>query len=62
MTSKDLLLLSIFTFLTVLAWIIYDAYHAFSTSTLTTVEKKLAEPLNPSFDKAIIFNLKEKSL
>lgn len=60
MSNKDLLFLSIFTFLTVVAWIISDAYHAAVTSTVTTVEKKLMEPLKPSFDWEVIAQLKEK--
>ena len=60
MTNKDLLLLSIFTFLTVLAWIVFDAYHAAVTTTVTPTEKKLMEPLTPTFDRQIILKLKER--
>ena len=59
MKNKDLLVLSILTFLTVVAWIASDAYHASITSTLTSVETKLMEPFNPTFDKAVISQLKE---
>lgn len=60
MSNKDLLLLSIITFITVVAWIVSDAYHASVISTVTAVEKKLMEPLNPTFDKEVIARLKEK--
>jgi len=60
MRSKDLFILSILTFLTVVAWIISDSYHASVTSTLTTVEKKLIEPIEPSFDQEVIAQLKER--
>lgn len=61
MNRKDLLFLSIFTLLTVIAWIIFDAYHAATTSTITTVEEKLMEPLNPHFNQELITRLREKN-
>lgn len=61
MRNKDILVLSILTFLTVVAWIAFDAYHAHVTSTLTEVEKKLMEPITPSFDEKIIAKLKERN-
>lgn len=60
MNSKDLLILSILTFITTVAWIVSDAYHASITSTLTQVEKKLIEPFEPSFDQEVISQLKER--
>lgn len=60
MSNKDLLILSVMTFITVVAWIASDAYHVSVTSTITAVEKKLMEPLNPTFDKEVIVQLKEK--
>ncbi|MDP3998741.1 MAG: hypothetical protein Q8P89_03960 [bacterium] len=60
MSGKDLLIFSILTFLTVVGWIVSEAYHASATSTLTTVEQKLMEPLNPSFDQNVIIKLKER--
>lgn len=60
MNSRDFLILSILTFITVVAWIVSDAYHASVTSTVTAVEKKLMEPLKPTFDQQVIKVLKEK--
>lgn len=60
MSNKDFLVLAILTFLTVVVWIITDAYHASVTSTLTTVEKKLMEPFQPSFDQQVIKELRER--
>lgn len=60
MSGKDLLVFSILTFLTVVAWIASEAYHASMTSTLTEVEQKLMEPINPSFDQSVITGLKER--
>ena len=60
MSSRDFLILSIFTFLTVAAWIIAEAYHAAVTSTITSVEEKLMKPLEPSFDQKVITQVREK--
>lgn len=61
MNSRDSLILAILTFITVIVWIASDIYHASVTSTLTDVEKKLMEPLNPSFDQQVINKLKERN-
>lgn len=60
MSSKQTLFLSIFTFLTVLAWIAFDVYHATTTSTITPVQEKLITPLTPEFDTVTIKALKER--
>ena len=59
MGSKDFLILAVLTFLTVVAWIISEAYHAAVTSTVTVVEKRLMEPLQPTFNQQVIKALKE---
>ena len=61
MSSKDLLILSILTFITVLAWIIFDVYHAATTSTVTPLQKELTKPLKPTFDQEIILKLRKRS-
>lgn len=55
--SKDLLYISIFSLITVLAWIIFDVYHAAVTSTITEVQQKLILPLNPKFDETTLKNI-----
>ena len=60
MSNKDLLILSILTFITVVVWILSDVYHAATTSTITPLEKKLIEPLKPSFDQEVILKLKRR--
>lgn len=60
MSSKDLLILSILTFITVIAWIIFDVYHAATTSTITPFQKELIEPLKPTFDQEIILRLEKR--
>ncbi|MBI4999484.1 hypothetical protein HZB97_01790 [Candidatus Gottesmanbacteria bacterium] len=58
MSSKQTLFLSVFTFLTVFAWIAFDVYHAATTSTITSVQQQLIKPLEPRFDKEVILRLK----
>lgn len=60
MSNKDLLILSILTFITVLAWIIFDVYHAATTSTITPLQKELIKPLKPTFNQEVILRLKER--
>ncbi|MEK7166280.1 MAG: hypothetical protein AAB874_05735 [Patescibacteria group bacterium] len=45
--NKDLLFISIFTMITVMAWIVFDVYHAAVTSTITEVQARLIAPLSP---------------
>lgn len=59
MSSRQTLFLSIFTFLTVLAWIAFDVYHAATTSTITPVQQELIKPLEPKFDREVILELKK---
>lgn len=60
MNSKDLLIISIFTFLTVVVWIVTDAYHAWVTSTVPLPLLRAIEPLSPRLDTAVISALKER--
>lgn len=55
--NKDLLYISIFTLITVLAWIVSDVYHAAVTSTITEVQQKLISPLDPKLDEATLINV-----
>lgn len=60
MSSKDWLILSILTFLTVATWAIYDIYHTVVTSTITPVQKELIKPLDADFDTETLLLLKQK--
>ncbi len=50
MHNRDILILSVFTLITVSAWIAFEVYHAATTSTVTPVQQELLKPLNPVFD------------
>lgn len=60
MKIRDLLIIAMVTFLTVLAWIVFAVYHQFMTSTLTTVQIEESAPLTPKFDEAILKQLENR--
>lgn len=59
--GKDILFLSILTFITVVTWIVFDIYHAAKTSTIEPPLLHLIEPLPPTLDTDLISELKVKS-
>lgn len=59
MSSKQILFLSIFTFFTIVAWIVFDIHHVLTTSTVSPVREKLIKPLEPKFDHQVILELKK---
>lgn len=60
MKGRELLYFSVVTFLVVLSWIVFDVYHASSTTTVTTVQKQAMEPLTSQFDHEIILKILER--
>lgn len=58
--SKELLYFSIATFLVVVAWIVFDVYHALTTSTITTVEAEMMEPVPTGFNHEVILEILER--
>lgn len=60
MKQKDFLLIAIFTFITILAWIILTIYHARVTSTISPALKEKIEPIEPRFDTSTIEMLKRQ--
>ncbi len=57
---KDLLVLSIFTFITVFIWIVSDVYHAVVTSQITAVQQQLIIPLNPKIDALVLQKIRAR--
>lgn len=55
--SKDILLLTILTFITILLWIGFEAYHAAVTSTIPENVEILIQPLSPEFRAEVIGRL-----
>ncbi len=58
--NKDLLYISVFTIITVLAWIVFDVYHTAVTSTLTEVQQKLIAPLSPKLNETALTNIRQR--
>ena len=61
MSSKDWLVLSIITFLTVAAWTTYDIYHAAVSSTITQVQEQMIKPIDPTFDIETLHTIESRS-
>lgn len=60
MNSKDLLFISIVTFMTAIAWTVYDIYHTAISTTITPIQQELIKPIKPGFDHDTLNILKEK--
>lgn len=60
MHSKDMLIISIFTLITVMAWIAFDVYHAAVTSTVSQVQEKLITPLDPKLDTSVLNRVQQQ--
>lgn len=57
---RDAFIISILTFITAIAWIAFDVYHASVESTIPTeVESQLA-PITPKFDTSVIEKVKKR--
>lgn len=61
MQNKDALIVSIFTLITVLTWIVFDVYHAAVTSTITEVQERLMAPLDPKIDEETLVQIRFRS-
>ncbi len=59
--NNDLLIISVFTLITVLAWIIFDVYHAAVTSNISEVQQKLMTELNPKLDPNVLANIRSRN-
>ena len=59
MERKDFLYISIFTFVTIFAWIVFDVYHGAVTSTITDVQQRLIAVLNPKIDEVVLQRIRQ---
>src|SRR6185369_6477236 len=59
-TQRDILFLSISMFVMVTAWIAFNSYHAWATSTISADLQIQIKPIDPNFDTATIKFLKTK--
>lgn len=60
MKQKDLLFLSVWTFIVVAAWIGFSLYHAWVTSTITPELQIAIQPIAGSFDTTTINQLRTR--
>jgi hypothetical protein len=61
MNKKDILLLSILTFLTIAIWTVYDIYHVAITSTISIEQQNLTKDFSPTFDTEVLELLRSRS-
>lgn len=57
--GKDIFILSLVTFITVVAWLVFDIYHASTVNTIKLPTEELMKPLLPSIDTDLIRELKQ---
>jgi len=58
--DRDLLLVSIFTFFTVLLWISFELIKTARTTTVTIPIQQIVTPLSATIDTSVISQLKER--
>ena len=60
MKQQQLLLLFIYTFIIIVAWIAFNLYNTSVTSTITQEQQIQVTPLNPAFSEQTIDKLKTR--
>lgn len=60
MNHKQLLIISIIIFLSIVSWIAFDIYHAANATSITTTQLEQVKPLTPFFDSDIILKIKSR--
>lgn len=58
--DKDLLLVAVFTFLTVSLWITFELVKTVKTTTVTTPVQHIVTPLNASINVDLLTKIKER--
>ena len=58
--DRDLLLVSVFTFLTVFLWISFELIKTAKTTTVTAPVQRIVTPLSATIDIQILSQLKER--
>ncbi len=59
-TDRDLFLITLFTFVTVLSWIFFELVKTTKTSTVETKVNQIITPLTPSLDTGTLDILEKK--
>jgi hypothetical protein len=58
--EREILLLSIFTFLTILLWIVFELTKTYKTTTITSNTTNLIKPFNPKIDVSLIESISKR--
>lgn len=58
--DRDILLVSVFTFLTILSWILFELIKTVKTTTVTASVQQVITPMSPNIDTSIFTVLKER--
>jgi hypothetical protein len=58
--DRDLLLVSIFTFLTVFSWVFFELVKTIKTTTIQQPVQQVIKPLNPTLDTGILDILEKR--
>jgi len=59
-SDRDLLLVSIFTFLTIISWVFFELVKTIKTSTVKSSVQEVIQPLKPTLDTGILDILEQK--
>lgn len=60
MGRRDTLLLSMFTLITSLAWIVFDVYHASIDTTIAPDVEEQLIPITPKFDRVLLDKIRKR--
>ncbi|MBI4058194.1 hypothetical protein HY408_00335 [Candidatus Gottesmanbacteria bacterium] len=60
MTRNEIVIISLLTVITMIAWIAFEVHHVSVTSTITTVEQRLIAPLNPKLSPTALEKIRER--
>jgi hypothetical protein len=61
-TDKDMLLVSVFTFLTVSLWIIFELVKTTKTAVISTTEQFVITPITSKFDIQTLSKIKDRPI
>ncbi|MFC1626741.1 hypothetical protein ACFL1P_00890 [Patescibacteria group bacterium] len=61
-SDRDILLVSVFTFLTVLSWIFFELVKTAKTTTVKSTVTQVITPLDPKLEKGILNVLEQKNV
>lgn len=55
--ERDLFLVAIFTFLTIVSWVFFELVKTTKTTTVTTTVERILTPLSVNIDQEVLDNL-----